>query len=184
MKSKTLLSTPALNSTLPHLLKLFGLLSVCVVVGNGCKTTPNYSDTTPPTIDWTVANLTKGAETKVTGSGSVHAKHGDQLRVTACVNDDGGVKELTSSSTFAYSCSGGGIGQNTGPSLGAIETTPLGLDANGEAWSRYCRIYTIGLDFHCSSGLNFNSGSYSFNLSGKNFSGLSASATLGIIVDP
>ena len=156
------------------------LLSSC----NGCKTTPDTNDTTPPTIDWTVANKTSGTETKVNGGGSVTVKHGDELTVTGCVNDPGGVKEIKSSSNFGYSCSGGGIGQSVGPSLGVVETTPLGLDENGKAWSRYCRISALSTNFSCSQGLSFSSGSYSMNLEGKNFAGLTASATLGIRVNP
>jgi len=165
---------------LPFLLIISIILSSC----NGCKTTPNANDTTPPTIDWTVIDKTSGVETKVNGNGTVSVKHGDDLTVTACVNDDGGVKELKSSSNFGYSCSANGIGQNVGPSLGVVETTPLGLDADGKAWSRYCRISALSTDFTCSQGFNFNSGSYSLHLEGKNFANLSANATLVIKVNP
>ncbi len=151
---------------------------------NSCKTLPNPNDKTPPAIDWTVANKTTGAENKVSGSGTVNVKHGDDLTVTACVNDPGGVKELSSSSNFGYSCTANGIGQNVGPSLGVIETTPLGLDANGKAWSRYCKFFTLSTRFSCSGGFNFSGGSYSLNLTGKNFANLSASATLVIRVAP
>ena len=156
------------------------LLSSC----KGCKTTPDTNDTTPPTIDWTVMNKTSGVETKVNGSGSVSVKRGDDLSVTGCVNDQGGVKEIKSSSNFGYSCSAAGIGQNVGPSLGVVETTPLGLDADGKAWSRYCRISALSTNFSCSQGFNFNSGSYSLHLEGKNFANLSANATLVINVNP
>jgi len=169
-----------LNNVFLQLLVVAMFLSSC----NGCKTTPDTNDTTPPTIDWTVANKTTGVETKVEGSGSVTVKRGDELTVTACVNDQGGVKEIKSSSNFGYSCSGGGIGQSVGPSLGVVETTPLGLDADGKAWSRYCRISALSTNFSCSQGLSFSSGSYSMNLEGKNFAGLTASATLGITVNP
>ncbi|MDP4261153.1 MAG: hypothetical protein Q8941_01365 [Bacteroidota bacterium] len=164
--------------------QLFFIIAVVLSSCNSCKTTPNSNDKTPPTIDWTVDDKTSGAETKVNGSGSVSVKHGDNLTITACVNDDGGVKELKSSSNFGYSCSGNGIGQNVGPSLGVIETTPLGLDANGKAWSRYCKFFTFSTGFTCSEGLNYSSGGYSLNLEGKNFANLSASATLTINVKP
>ncbi|HEX7905585.1 MAG TPA: hypothetical protein VF487_17055 [Chitinophagaceae bacterium] len=169
-----------LLKNLNSLLIISILLSSCA----GCKTTPNTNDTTPPTIDWTVQNKTSGVETKVNGNGSVSVKRGDELTVTGCVNDDGGVKELKSSSNFGYSCSANGIGQNVGPSLGVVETIPLGLDANGKAWSRYCKISALTTNFNCSQGFNYSGGSYSLHLDGKNFANLTATATLVINVKP
>lgn len=160
------------------------LVMVTLQSCDSCKTTPNPDDRTPSTIDWTVANKTRGTENKVNGSGTVNVKYGDELTVTACVNDDGGVKELTSSSNFGYSCTANGIGQQVGPSLGIVETTPLGLDANGKAWSRYCKLYTLSTNFSCSNGFSFSGGGYSLNLGGKNFGNLSVNATLVIKVAP
>lgn len=165
-------------------LSLSLLVAIVLSSCKGCKTTPNPNDTTPPTIDWTVQNKTSNVETKVNGSGSVTVKRGDELSITGCVNDDGGVKELKSSSSFGYSCAANGIGQNVGPSLGVVETTPLGLDSDGKAWSRYCRISTVSTGFNCSSGFNYVGGSYAFDLEGKNFANLSVSATLTIQVNP
>ena len=124
----------------------------------GCKTKPNTSDTTPPVIDWTVQNKTQNTEQKFTGNGVYNAKYGDVLVVIPCADDDGGIKQLEYYTNSSYTCLDGDITQNTGPGLISPTILPLGLDADGNAWKRYCAILNMSLNFGCASGFHFSSG--------------------------
>ena len=162
------------------------LVTVAVIqiaVLTGCKTNPNPNDQTPPTFEWTVVNKTDdNKKTTLQGSGSVTCRIGDHLDITACVIDDGGITEISSSYNAGYSCTKGDLGQSVGPGLSVKEVTPLGLDKEGKAWARFCRVYSTDANFTCSSGFNFAGGTYQYYLSGKNYANLTANATLTVNV--
>jgi hypothetical protein len=161
------------------------LLAFCLVVlpgCEGCKTSPNSSDTTPPTFEFTVQNKTTGITTTYPGGGSLHAAYGDQLAVTACAIDDGGVQSITTETSSSWSCQNADVASASGPGLISPETYNLGLDASGQAWKRYCTVRNLGLAFNCPRDLRFVSGSWSTTISAKNFANLTAHASLQIQV--
>ncbi len=160
----------------------FCLIIACLISCNSCKTQPNRNDTTPPTIDWTIDNVNTGQKTEIKGTGTVNLKYNDEVVITACVEDDGGVQQISSWSNSSYRCRRGELVQQVGPGLVSTETSPLGLDENGLAWKRYCKLYRVKFNYGCSDGFEFESGSSAYYLEGKNFANLSANGILTIAV--
>ncbi|HET9057269.1 MAG TPA: hypothetical protein VFN30_10545 [Chitinophagaceae bacterium] len=158
------------------------LIAFMITGCDSCKTTPNKNDNTPPAITWTIQNRTQSTQTNLTGNASYNAKYGDDLLITACAEDDGGLQELVNYSNSSYTCRAGDIAQQTGPGLVVPTTTTLGLDKNGKAWKKFCVFMNMNLTFGCSSGFSFSSGSAGANLKATNYAGLSASGTLSISV--
>ena len=153
--------------------------SLVLLLGcEGCKTKPNPSDTTPPTIDFTVLDRTTGTSTPLAGGGTVHVAFGDDLLITACANDHGGVKSITTSSNESFGCLLGDVAEASGPGLAVQQTQKLGLDEDGNAWRRYCVLRDAKLAFPCQKGYIFTGGSYVMSLSARNFANLQGSGSL------
>jgi hypothetical protein len=161
----------------------FVLFSFILLGCNSCKTTPNKNDTTPPVITWNIQNKTQVTTTDLTGNASYSAKYGDKLLITACAVDDGGVQEIVHSANTGGSCTNDdGESYNSDPlSSSPGTTTPLGLDKDGKAYSRYCLLINMNMDV-CFEGYNYTpgTGSGNVNLKATNFANLSFSAGLFI----
>jgi hypothetical protein len=166
----------------PVLPVIFLFFVLALVSCKGCKTKPDSNDKTPPKIEWTVINQTSGQESHFTGTAKMNLPQGTSVAITACVVDDGGVKEISSSSNSGFTCQQGNIAQSSGPGLGVVETSQLGLDENGLAWKRYCRLYSASLNFACSPGFTLTGASATFNVKGTNYGGLSSTGNLTIDV--
>lgn len=155
---------------------------LCLVSGSGCKTTPDPTDTTPPTIEFTVHNLTTGVKNTYPGGGTitVHAASGDNLFVAGCATDKGGIKTITTTGNSAWSCQSGEITQQVGPGLAVLQKQELGLDKNGEAWSHYCTLQNVTLSYGCAGGFSLVEGYWVTSLTAENFAGLTASGSLTV----
>jgi hypothetical protein len=80
------------------------------------------SDGTPPTLQWVITDEDTNEQQTFSGSGSIQTTQGKSYQVVLKAIDPQGIFRITISSSFGYSCSGGGIGQQVGPSLGAVRT--------------------------------------------------------------
>lgn len=164
---------------------LAAVLAAFTLAGcDSCKTKPNTSDTTPASITWSIQNRTRGTTTDLTGNASYNARLGDDLMITACANDDGGVKEIEHYSNSSYTCRADGLAQQVGPGLAVPTTVPLGLDDQGRAWKRYCVFINVSLRFGCQSGFTFSNGGASVNMKVTNYGNVVANAGLSINVAP
>ncbi len=162
---------------------LAAVLAAFVLSGcDSCKTKPNTSDTTPAAITWSIQNRTQGTTTNLTGNATYNARLGDDLMITACGEDDGGVKQIEHYSNSSYRCEADGIAQQVGPGLVVPTTIPLGLDDKGRAWKRYCAFINVRLQFGCQQGFTFASGSAGVNMKVTNYGNVVANAGLSISV--
>ncbi|MBL7731613.1 MAG: hypothetical protein JNM88_10580 [Chitinophagaceae bacterium] len=149
---------------------------------DSCKTKPDTKDKTPAAITWAIQNRTQGTTTNLTGNASYTARLGDDLMITACGEDDGGVKEIVHSSNSSYRCQAEGIAQQVGPGLVVPTTVPLGLDDQGRAWKRYCVFINMNLQFNCQAGFSFSSGNAGVSMNVTNYGNVVANAGLSINV--
>lgn len=159
----------------------FTLLIALLCIGCS-KNKPNYGDLTPPSITWTVKTASTSASVNYTGTTTFIAKLGETYTVTGCADDDGGLKESSSSSEMFYQCQDGPLAQNVGPSLGILTKTPISLDADGNAEIRSCRFYnSITISPTCGGSFTFSNGYTKFRFAATNYGNKSVNAVLTAI---
>jgi hypothetical protein len=151
---------------------------------SNCQTQqPKTPDTTPPTIRWHVVNKATNVSHDIQGSGDVAAKLGDSYTVTCFVQDPEGVHEITLGGGGSYTCTSGGLGQNSS-FLQKTDTQTLNPDSNGNVLNQIFLIRDADFNFQCNSGFGFSSGSLSLNGTGQNYNGGNVKGGLEFHVAP
>src|SRR5262252_5204462 len=101
------------------------LAAVFVVMGlTACDKVPKpTSDSTPPSLNWHVENLTTSVAADYAGSGTVTGKKGDEFRVTLTAKDPEGIQKITMGGGYTRSCRSGDLGQTgNGDYAGKVQT--------------------------------------------------------------
>ena len=148
-----------------------GLALLTLLANPGCRRVPKpSSDSTPPTLRWSVFNNETRTTQEIAGSGTVNAKQGESFRVTLFADDPQGIHEITLGSSTSWSCSSGDVGQNHGPSLDATDKQTLQPDSGGNVLTSIFLIRNANLGpFECQSGFKFGGGSVQLFGTGENY---------------
>ena len=153
-------------------LALFSLLSLGTFFSlSNCKTPKPSSDSTPPTVKWTVLNKANNEQKEITGDGKIDAKQGNTFKVTCIAEDSGGVHEISLSDEVQWTCkSAGSLASTSGPSLGTPEKQTLNPDSNGDVLTTIFinRDETLG-PYACQSNWNLSSATLTLSCSGENY---------------
>lgn len=151
---------------------------------SGCdKVTMPTSDSTPPTVSWSVQK-NGGSSQNLPAISTINAAKGDKFSVTLMLKDSEGMKNITLGSSGSYACSSGNFSENKSFS-GATDAQNLGPDSNGKVLTKI--ILTHDFDtasLSCDSGSSFTGGSYVFNGSGENYFRGTATGKLTISIAP
>jgi hypothetical protein len=85
-------------------MRTFTILLALTLIA-GCTTTKPASDSTPPTLTWTVVNLGTNETQTFKKSGQIFTPVGGEYRITLTAKDDGGVHKLEWHATTDFTCS-------------------------------------------------------------------------------
>jgi hypothetical protein len=160
-----------------------GVVGVLVASGMlaGCgKGSPNTTETTAPTLSWSVLNQETKQRQEVQGDGTMTAGPNDKYFVVFKANDEGGVKTLSLGGAAVWSCSKGGIGQKKTADY-VTQSQTFHPDSNGQVDQYVFLSRTVSTGWGCQSGYQFGGGSANLQGSASNYAGKQAQATLKIV---
>jgi len=164
----------------------FGLrVAACLVlVACGSKVPMPTSDSTPPTLTWTVLNQTTKVSVNVSPGGSVHAKGTDSLFITLKAQDPEGVAYIELGGGYLKACVGSdGTGTNS-QGLFASQSQTFGPDSNNQVSTLAFATKTVQADTTCSGGDQWNSTLVTLNGVARNFFSGKSRGTLSITFVP
>lgn len=167
------------------LLMFFVSVLVGPLAGCACpKVKKPASDSTPPTISWTVRNESTNTSQTLSGDASLQVKKGDHYVVTMTAADSGGVNEATLAGEVSWSCRQGSVASNAGPGLESPQTEKHDEWPSEEVCSEIKLSRDQKLDFQCQSGYQFQGGLVRLTGTGKNFYNGLTNAKLTMTVSP
>ncbi|WP_138431947.1 hypothetical protein [Fodinibius saliphilus] len=160
-----------------------GLVAIMLSGCSSCKTQPDYNDKSSPNIEWTIAFHSNSNPIHKTGDASATVDYGKPFSVLAFIKDSGGVKKIkTVSPITSFSCESDTVVTRHGPTMGIERESDLGLDDDGEAWSKYVETYNFENKNYCDNGMTFSGGFIKLTYGGTNYNNKSAEATLEISI--
>lgn len=110
------------------------------------------SDSTPPSLTWTVLNQTTNVSVNVASGGSVQARGGETLLVTLKASDPEGVGYIELGGGYVKACVNSDGTGSTGQGLLATQSHALGPDANNTVATSALEILSVQADTACSGG--------------------------------
>ena len=156
----------------------------------GCGTTKvdlPSSDSTPPTLKWSVLNDKTGERIEYTQNTTIAAKWGDSFTVTLIATDPQGVKKIQTKLEGGWSCRPVLSNENV-ESASSLTTIPsiqsLSPDKDGKVLTSIFMIDNVGLGFKCQKGWVLKSGALQLNGQALNYFGGTASSSLKFSVVP
>lgn len=150
---------------------LAGLAILVLLASQGCAKVPKpTSDSTPPTLTWSVYNQNTSTTVQINGSGTLNAKSGESYRVTLTANDPQGIHEITLGSNTGWQCVSGNIAQSAGPGLGVLDKQDLQPDSQNNVLTSIFLIQQANIGpFDCQPGFTFSGASVEFDGTGTNY---------------
>lgn len=136
----------------------------------GCdKTSAPTSDSTPPTLKWTVIRPDTPNQT-INGSGNITAQPGDSFDVTLTAEDPQGIHEISLAATTSWTCSAGDVAQTSGPSLGSPTVQTLSPDSEGNVLTSIFLIEDVNFGpFNCPAGYTLIGATITLLGTGENY---------------
>jgi FlaG/FlaF family flagellin (archaellin) len=143
-----------------------------VVAGavTGCtKVDKATSDSTPPTLNWHVENLTAGTAVDIATTGEADGVLGDDFRVTLTAADPQGIHQIHYDGGYTRSCINGNLGQNAEGDY-APQSQDLEPDAQNKVLTSIFLIEDITPDTDCSgSGYTWKKTTIGLQGTGTNY---------------
>ncbi len=168
-----------------HWLNLIAIMFLLFAVGCSPQIPKPSSDSTPPTLRWSVLNKADNSTQSISGSGTIAAHIGDFYVVTFFAEDPQGIHKINLAANTFWQCAGGDAAQNHGPSLGATQSNTLQPDSQGNVVTSTFLIQNADISsFDCQSGFTFNGGNMTFSGGGENYFNGTTQATLVFNVSP
>lgn len=133
------------------------VLSCCLVLIACDKVPMPTSDSTPPSLTWTVKNQTANTSSTISGSGRVTAQGKDTLYITLRANDPEGVSYIVLSGGYQKYCTGSDSTAQTGQGDFATQLHSLSPDASNQVSTAAIETMTLKADTVCSSGYTWDS---------------------------
>lgn len=149
---------------------LAGVGALLALVGCDPKVPKSTSDSTPPSLEWVVTDLTTNQAQTFANGGSLTVPIGASYRVVLNASDPEGISQISMGSSVSWTCSDGDVAQ-LHQSLGANDVQDLKPDQNGNVLTKIFLIQTANLDFSCQAGLPFTDGDRGFKGGAKNYFG-------------
>ena len=160
-------------------------VAAVVVLLTGCdKVDKPTSDSSAPSLQWTVLDETTKQSTTIAGQGDFPGVRGRSYNVTLKAIDAQGIHEIRLGSSTAWGCKSGNLGQSHGPSLDTEDVQVLNPDADGKVLTEIFLLRSTSAIFDCSSGFTFSGGTTSMFGTGKNYFNGVTKGTLKINVGP
>ena len=159
-----------------------GLVAIGAAVAfPGCDSGPqSTTETTPPTLTWSVLNQENNERQDLPADGTVNAGPNDHYLITFKANDDGGVEKIAFDGEAQWRCDAGNVAQNK-HALYKPQSNTLHPDSNGQVEHYAFLLTTISPNgWDCQSGFNFAGGEATLNGSATNYSNRTATGKLSI----
>jgi hypothetical protein len=160
----------------------FAVVLAAALALTACDKVPKpTSDSTPPTLHWSVHNADTGDTTELDGTAHIDAKVGHHFTITFKANDPEGVHEVTMGISTGFTCKSGSLVQSAGPGLAPEQKQTLNPDADNKVLTSGFLIgnVTTGPE-NCSPGFTFASYQASITGTGSNYFSGTTTATLTI----
>ena len=168
-----------------HWLNLIAILFLLFAVGCSPQIPKPTSDSTPPTLRWSVLNKADNSTQNISGSGTVTAHIGAFYVVTFFAEDPQGIHKINLAANKSWQCTSGDTAQNHGPSIGNTDSNTLQPDSQGNVVTSAFLIQNADIGpFDCQSGYTFNGGGLTFSGGGENYFNGTTQATLAFKVSP
>lgn len=150
-----------------------GLLTLIVLATalsfSNCKTKKPTSDSTPPTVKWSILHKPSNQQQEIVGNGAVNQKPDETLTITCIAVDPEGIHEIKLGGGGAFSCANGNIGQTTNiDQITDVQT--LSPDSAGNVLTQIFLIRDVDLNaWKCQPGFTFSGGSLTLVGTGENY---------------
>ena len=165
-------------------LRIAATITGCCITFLSCTSVPlPSSDSTPPSLTWTIQNETTGDSTTISGSGTINATANDTFRIFLKADDPQGVGSIALSGGYVTSCQAGGAASNASAAFGAQSeaSTP---DASGHVPASMFLIQNVAGDTTCPGGTSWQSTTVTLHGVGRNLFSGSTEGSLSIHFAP
>jgi hypothetical protein len=153
-----------------RLLAMVGLFALLVVGGCGPWVAKPSSDSTPPSLSWSVLNKSTNEQKVISGSGTIHFGLGSQYFVVLHAKDPQGVYSTSLGSSVGWTCVGNGVSQGSGPSLAVLNTQISQPNSDGKVPTEAVNATNGSMGpFDCQAGYTLSGATLTFFGEGQNY---------------